>query len=118
MKQIDTLLSRGDHAVDSRGIPVALTGQRELIQRALLRLTLKKGSFANDPSLGSELYKLCEIHGGDLSRMAQSYAQEALISMPEVTVSGVELKQQNNMLRLYVNLSVSENKYQLEVDIQ
>lgn len=118
MKRIDTLIVNGDHSVDHRGIPVTLTGERELIQRALFRLTVRKGSFQEDPSFGSELFKLGGIIGGDLARMAQSYAQEALLPMPEVGVSGVSLERRGELLRLHISLSIAQNQYQLEVDIQ
>lgn len=104
--------------MDSRGIPVAIGGDRELIQRALMRLTIKKGSFGLDPGLGSELYRLASVRGGDLARVALSYAQEALLPMPEVSVLGVRTEQvADDILRLYVALSVREQSYQLEVDI-
>ena len=53
MSVIDTLLVNGEHFTDNRGIPIRISGERELIQRALLRLTIQKGSFTQDPALGS-----------------------------------------------------------------
>lgn len=118
MKLIDTLLINGDHSTDSRGIPIKITGERELIQRALLRLTIKKGSFEQDPALGSELYKLHGIRGGNIARIAQSYVQEALLPMQEITVSGVAVEWLNSdVMRLFVSLSISNSMYQLEVDV-
>lgn len=116
---MDTLLINGDHATNSRGIPIAVTGEREVIQRALLRLAIKKGSFACDPELGSELYKLRGSRSaGDLARTAQSYVQEALLPMTDVTVTGVELEQSGaDGLRLSVSLATQDNQYQLEVDV-
>lgn len=112
------MLIGGDHSVDSRGIPIAIDGDRELIQRALIRLTVKKGCFAPDPDLGSELYKLASVRSGDMTRVALGYAQEALLHMPEISVSGVRIEQiSDDTLRLYVVLSTRNQSYHLEVDI-
>lgn len=112
------MLTGGDHATDSRGIPITLTGERELIQRALLRLSIKKGSFPQDLSLGSELYKLREPRGGNRLRLALSYVQEALLPIPEITVAGVTMDETGfEALRLAVSLEIAENTYQLEVDV-
>lgn len=112
------MLIGGDHSADSRGIPVAIEGEREIIQRALMRLTIKKGSFPLDLELGSELYRLASVRGGDLARIALGYAQEALLPMPEVSVTGVRVEQiSDDALRLYVALLISGQSYQLEVNI-
>lgn len=83
-----------------------------------MRLTIKKGSFKEDLSLGSELYKLGGFHGANLERLAQSYVQEALLPMPEVNVSSVSLEREiPDKVRLLVNLTNAKNSYRLEVDI-
>lgn len=108
----------GDHYTDSRRIPVAITDERELIQRALLRLCVRKGSFAEDPELGSELYKLQGVYGEHMGKLAQSYVQEALLPMPELSVSSVRVGQEKtDIMRLYVNLDIAAETYRLEVDI-
>lgn len=84
----------------------------------LLRLSIKKGSFREDPALGSELFKLKGFHGANLERLAQSYAQEALLPMPEVSVSSVSISRESpDILRLLVTLATAENTYRLEVDV-
>jgi len=77
---MDTLLKNMDHAVDESGHPVTITGTRALIQRLLIRLSVRRGSFAPSPDLGSELYKLPAALGGEeRDRLALHYAQEALL---------------------------------------
>jgi phage gp46-like protein len=115
---LDTLLANGDHACNSRGVPIKLTGDRELIQRALLRLCVRKGSFEQDPALGSELYKLAQArirNGVDMERLALSYAQEALLPMPQVTVTAVSFSKGGSTPELTVKLRINENQYALEV---
>jgi phage gp46-like protein len=83
-----------------------------------LRLCVKKGSFEQDPSLGSELFKLSNLRGANIERIALSYAQEALRSMPEVTVTGVSVRREApEAILLRVSLIISEKIVQLEVDI-
>ena len=55
---MDTAISNGDFMLDSNGIPISIYGIQEILQRALIRLTVRKGSFIYDTNLGSDLYKL------------------------------------------------------------
>lgn len=83
-----------------------------------MRLSIKKGCFEEEPALGSELYKLKGFHGANLERLAQSYAQEALLPMPEINVSSVSASRESpDILRLFINLAAAENTYRLEVDV-
>ena len=86
---MDTLLAGGDHSTDARGLPRRITGTQELIQRALIRLQVKKGSFALDPSLGSELHKLRRSGSETNNRLAMGYVQEALAPLQGVSVESV-----------------------------
>ena len=92
MCSLDILLKNGDHATDPRGLPVILTETDEQLQRALLRLCIRRGSFAYDKTLGSELYRLSGGEGEGTNRTAQSYIQEALLPLPEVRVGEVICK--------------------------
>jgi len=77
---MDTLLKNNDHAPGEDGLPVTITGGRALVQRLLIRLGVRKGSFAPDPHMGSELHKLpLALSGTQRDRLALHYAQEALL---------------------------------------
>ena len=77
---MDTLLKNMDHARDGCGLPVTITGQRARIQRLLIRLGVRKGSFLPDPQLGSELHKLpLALAGQERDQLALHYAQQALL---------------------------------------
>lgn len=114
------MLVSGDHYADSRGIPVAVAGAREFIQRALLRLCIKKGSFAHDPELGSELHRLRAYKTSEsLERIALGYVREALYPMPEITVESVSLSRSApDTLNLLTVLSISGQSHNLEVEIK
>lgn len=82
---MDTAIANGDWAVNGNGIPVAVSGLEEQLQRAFIRLSVKQGSFAYDPLLGSRLYTL-KPTDSNLNERALSLAQEALKDMSQVTV--------------------------------
>ena len=77
---MDTLLENMDHAKGPDGHPVTITGLRALAQRLLIRLSVRVGSFAPDPGLGSQLHKLpLALAGPERDRLALHYAQQALL---------------------------------------
>ena len=113
---MDTLLKNGDHVRDGRGFPTQITGVPELLQQALLRLTVKKGSFCFDPALGSRLYTL-QRSGNHLQKEALLMVKEALCDMTQAAVRAGELSQEGENLRLHVLLSLQNENVQLEVPI-
>lgn len=78
---MDLMLENGDFARNAKGAPKRLEGVGELLQRAIIRLTVKRGSFAFDPLLGSRLYTLRAGDADRLEAQARVYAQEALAPM-------------------------------------
>ncbi|HAN43835.1 MAG TPA: hypothetical protein DCP97_00445 [Ruminococcaceae bacterium] len=115
---MDTYLINGDHAKDSRGMPCAASAEQELLQRAMISLAVKKGSFKYNPNLGSELYRLRQCPAGTLNAAALGYAAEALSSIKELAVSSVECtKKPNGVIAVSVKLLSGQNSYALEVNI-
>ena len=115
---MDTLLVQGDHYTDARGLPLAITGEQELIQRALIRLQVKKGSFSLDRSLGSELYKLRHSGSKINNRLAMSYVQEALADMQGVQVRSVSCEPTGlDTLLVTVKLAAAGEDVTLEVTV-
>jgi len=113
---VDTMLYQGDHFLDSRGLPVSIGGARELIQRALIRLQVQKGSFGQDPELGSDLHKLGRSAGEDNTRRAMSYVREALAPIPEIGVEWVRLTPVDTAeLLVEVGVRIDGVHYQMEV---
>jgi len=112
---MDTLLYSGDHATDARGMPFPITGTQELVQRALLRLAVRRGSFVHDRNLGSELYRLSRDTSAATLRAAKSYIQEALIPLPELAIGDVDCKIQGERMVITVELSHDGRRYSLEL---
>lgn len=85
---MDTALKNGDFHLGSNGRPARISGEQELLQRAMIRLNVPLGSFDYDAALGSRLHTLKTDDAG-FSEKAVSMAQEALRQLTEFTVSGV-----------------------------
>ena len=115
---MDTAIANGDWTVNGNGIPVVLSGFEEQLQRAFIRLSIKQGSFAYDPLLGSRLYTL-KPTDSDLNEKALSLAQEALHKdMPQVTVqSAVCSILLGGGLNVTVSLQTAEGKGSVTVKI-
>ena len=115
---MDTLLNHGDHAVDSRGIPIVIHGADELMQRALIRLGVRRGHFFDDPELGSELYRLPAADNETVNRLALSYVQEALLPLTGLRVASVDCARfRGDTLQITVGVSLDDKIYQLEVEV-
>lgn len=104
---MDTAISNGDFLLDSRNRPISISGIRELFQRVLIKLTVKKGSFIYDKNLGSRLYTL-NSKVNDIKSKAFSIISEALNDMPEVFVKSIlpEFIDDGGKLRLEILLSI------------
>lgn len=115
---MDTLLYDGDFKVDGRGRPIPCTGYQELLQRALIRLTVRRGSFDYDPELGSRLDTLGQATH-NLEARALELIREALLPLTGLTPTGViaEPYHGGENLRLTVLLQAGEQHTQLEVTV-
>lgn len=113
---MDTLLYNGDFARDGRGYPIPCSGAQELLQRALIRLTVQKGSFIYDPDLGSRL-SLLKNTTRNMEARALELIQEALLELPQLTPVGVSIQPQQGRenLSLTVLLNLEGQSSQLEV---
>ncbi len=77
-----------------------VSGTDELIQRIIIRLTMKKGSFALHPEWGSELAGLDIAQTDNLTLF--SIVNEALREIEEVSVLEIERKLDTTEKRLYL----------------
>lgn len=87
------MLREGDYVSDGQGGLVTVTGARELLERVLWKLTLRRGSFPFLPELGSRLHLLGQAKAAQREALARRYVEEALAD-EELTVTGVGLSQE------------------------
>lgn len=113
---MDTLLEQLDHAAGPGGLPVLITGLRALLQRLLIRLSVRRGSFAPDPALGSELYKLTG-RGEARDRLAFHCATEALAPEPVKVTSAACRDAGPDCLAVTIGVAVEGREYPLEVSV-
>ena len=60
---MDNLIANGDMVMGRNGDPEMISGLKELIQRVMLRLSVKRGSFPYNQQLGSRLAQLDTVSG-------------------------------------------------------
>lgn len=113
---MDTALKDGDFYLGTTGKPIAISGIKELLQRVLIRLTVKKGSFIYDKDLGSDLYTLKNTNK-DIKNQAIIMIKEALADMRKIEVEDISIKftDSSENLKLNVLLSINNNKEEVEI---
>lgn len=112
---MDTLLSGGDFAVDALGRPIAIAGERELFQKVMLRLVIKKGSFRYDTELGSRLYTLKGSPHPE--QQALTLAAEALNGLGAIPIKAEVMPAGNQNIRLRLLLEANGVRRQTEVEL-
>ena len=93
-----------DYVADGAGGLVRVSGWDELLERVLFKLSVRRGSFALAPELGSKLHLLWREKGESRATAAKQYAAEALADEEGLSVTGVELAEKNGLLELRVLL--------------
>ena len=89
---MDIKISNGDWAVDECGIPVVLSGETELLQRAFLCLKIPKGAFLHSTELGSRFSEINPENRENADRLALLFAQQALSPLaPKINVTGAKV---------------------------
>lgn len=68
-----------------------VSGLEEMIQRILLKLTARRGSFLPMPQFGSRLHTLCHVRPGQRRAIAEQYVKEALWDETDLEIEDVSL---------------------------
>ena len=106
-----------DYVADGAGGLVRVSGREELLERVLFKLSVRRGSFALAPELGSKLHLLWREKGESRAAAAKQYAAEALADEEGLTVTGTEISQRNGLLELRVLLRYEEETGEAVVTI-
>lgn len=113
---MDNRLQGGDMLSDFAGDVQTVHGLSEIVQRALLRLTMRKGSFPYQPDLGSTLYRL-DTHKLD-AQTVRSAVEDALRDMEEVNILDVEQSFDADARILYLTVYLRVNGQDAVVEWQ
>ena len=97
---IDVKLQNGEIALDAARCPVVLSDRDARFQRAQIALTVKKGAFIYDRSLGADYDALTGAE--DLKRKTEQIFNEALAAYEDTSVA-VTQTGAHTVVRLRVN---------------
>ena len=86
----ENLLRGGDYVPDGFGGFVRLQEEEALLERALFKLTCRRGAFPFLPELGSRLRELGRLRPSARNAAARQYAAQALEGMPTRTQKVIE----------------------------
>lgn len=115
---MDTLLKDGQHSPNDRGLPVAISGVEKLLQQALIRLIIPRGSFPYDLELGSRLHQIRSRSNPALEREAASLVQEALRPIRGLQLTGIRCDfPEADTLSVKMELLFNNQTYHREVMI-
>jgi len=96
-------LRDGDYRPDGAGDFLQSTGAQEALDRALFLLTVRLGSFALLPELGSRLDRLAQERPSAREAMGASYAAEALAGEEDLEVTGAAWEESSRQLTVFLN---------------
>lgn len=82
-------LRSGAYVLSGAGLPESVGGAEETLQRSLMRLSARRGSFAPAPDYGSRLYTLGTLKPSQRSAAARLFVTEALAGEAGVGVEAV-----------------------------
>lgn len=105
-----------DYVSDGAGGLARLAGQEERLQRVLYKLSVRRGSFALAPELGSRLHLLGREKPASRETAAKQYAAEALAG-EQVRVSGVTLRERDGALEAEIALTADGEETAVRVMI-
>ncbi len=114
---MELLLKDGDYLPDGKGGFARTTGGEELLQRALFKLTVRRGSFPLIPELGSRLYQLPRQRPGDWEALARQYVAEALRDEEALRVSEVKVTPAGAGARVEAELECRGEAIQVTVNV-
>lgn len=82
-------LRDGQYIVSTAGVPETVANAEETLQRVLMRLAARRGSFWPDPNYGSRLYTLGGLKAGQREAAARLFVAEALEGEQGLTIREV-----------------------------
>ena len=110
-------IRNGDYIADGIGGERRADGAEALLERALFRLSVRRGTFL--PELGSELYRLGHEKPSARAAAAKLYTAAALAEETALTVEDVELTERGDgVMALRVLLTADGESAALEMTVR
>ena len=106
-----------DYVSDGAGGLERVSGRDELLQRALFRLSVRRGSFVLAPELGSRLHLLWREKPESRAAAAKQYIAEALADEPGLTLEDVTVREGKDVLEVELALRSGRENAALRVTI-
>jgi len=106
-----------DYVADGAGGLVHVSGWDELLERVLFKLSVRRGSFALAPELGSRLHLLWREKPESRAAAAKQYIAEALADEPELTLEDVTVREGKGVLEVELALRSGTENAALRVTI-
>lgn len=110
-------LSNGDYVPDGAGGFSRLTGDEEILGKALFLLTAKRGYFPLLPTLGSQLHLLGHEVASSRDMVALQYTTEALEGSGINAISAVVTPTGDDTATVAITVEKDGDTWNLEVNI-
>lgn len=112
------LLKQRDYVADGNGGVAVVRDGEALVNEALFRLTVRRGSFPFLPGLGSRMYQLPREKSSVWETLARQFAAEALAGLDGVTVTGAQVERQDDWLLVSVALLWQGTRLSVTVQLE
>lgn len=112
-------LNKGDYVTTDAGSLKIMSPSQAIIQQVMTQLTVKKGSFLYDKTLGSLLYKLKNYNYQDLQVSAYRYVFDSLSTIPNIKLADVfcTYLPKIDLIKVEIAIVIKEKNYKIEVQL-
>ena len=110
-------MKNGDYVSNCAGGLRKVSGNEALLQRVLLRLTARRGTFPFWEELGSRLWQLGQVPAAKRDSAAKQYVVEALAEETDLEVDSVVLSEEDGKAVLKAELSCGEERLTVTLDV-
>lgn len=114
--RVSILLENRDYQPGVQGSIAHVTGDAQLLNEVLFRLSVRRGSFPMDRSLGSQMWRLRGAKPSEWPALARQYAVQALEALEDVAVTDAHVTDQGDQLLIRVDLERQGQQFSVELE--
>lgn len=112
---MDLKLENGDIATETNGSPVKVYGIDELIQQAVICITVPKGSYIYDRNLGSQCHRLKDGFSPEDIFKLEQFINESIYSLGNIYAKVKSASVDGGKLRVTAEFTAGDETYEKEV---